>query len=467
MNMSQYSPESRERRGGAHGYSGDREGAVVPCRDNAMTPVGSDPDARATVQGMLSTGTTSFVYSLQRSAGNRAVVKAVGSGSGRNSDPHANNWVLLKTMPLLDLCRVYATAADWEFVTERDAFSRDWLEGIGGPLFLHEIDRRLAALVEGGAKTQLEQLAASVAVMQGDAIRRARLAIKVAARIPQVLRPGNRFLSALERQNLERLTGNDIDRAFAAFLAACSDHKDAIKAAAKVEAEILGAVIDVLAGFLAPAVSRSLSRFANQLPLSPSMSGAHLNALALLDTPDFTKAAFTGVMKATNTFLKVNSMALFGEGEADNFLVHLADWQQQQAHDLDAQLPKMSDEVLLVIAAAHLPAVSNLSAYRERLSTLLEKFQKEVQPIGTVASSEASAWFSTVGWVKGRNRLQLARLTLVASPSVNQYRFVRWVSPEMQDLALAKAGPKVETIKADEVSGLPVLWGVGPPTTLR
>jgi hypothetical protein len=409
--------------------------------------------------------TDSAAVVLQRAIGNNAVAQLAGR-SPRGKGTHTNPVSLLTSMSTPDLCDLYLSTVDIEFVTERDAFTRAWLSGAGGPVVLREIEQRLDALVESGGKAELTRLAGMLEMARdGEATRRNRLLTMVRSRIPKVLRPGDRFLSAQERSELRILTGNDIDKAFAAFLAACGDHKDALKAAAKAEAEVIALVIDVLTGFLAPAVGRALGGLAGRLPLSASPSLTYLRVLNLvenlLENTDATKAIFTGVMKTAGTTLKVKATALFGEGEADLFLTQLADWQQQQAHDLDAQLPHLSDEELVVIAAAHLPEVSNASAYRERIGNLLTAFRSEVEPIGSTASTEVSSTSSLVAWVRGRGTRRLALISHVAAAFVSDYHFIRWISPEMRDLALAKGGT-VDEIAADDVSGLPLLWDLGP-----
>jgi pyruvate kinase len=52
-------------------------------------------------------------------------------------------------------------------------------------------------------------------------------------------------LSPKEREELERFTGNRIDRAFVAFVSACKDNREAVKAAAKADAENAALFIDI------------------------------------------------------------------------------------------------------------------------------------------------------------------------------------------------------------------------------
>jgi hypothetical protein len=399
------------------------------------------------------------ILALQRTIGNNAVAQLVGRPR-RKADPHRNPVSMLRSMTASELCDLYLSTEDLEFVSQRDVFTRAWLQGAGGPVILREIERRLDRLVEAGGKDELNRLVRTLEAAQGEATRRTQVLTMVRTRIPKVLRPGDRFLSAHERSELVRVTGDDIGLAFAAFLAACGDHKDALKAAAKADAEVIALVIDVLTGFLAPAVGRSLGRVAGRLPLSTAPSLTYLRVLNVLENSDVTKAVFTGVMKAAGTTLKVKSMALIGEGEADLFLTRLADWRQQEAHNLDARLQHLSDEELVVIAAAHLPEVSDSSAYRKSIGELLAAFRSEVEPIGStiVMGESATTWL--VAWVRGRINRRLALLSYISAPGMDDYRFARWVSPEMQDLAKAKAGV-VEEIPADEVIGLPLLWDIG------
>jgi hypothetical protein len=74
-------------------------------------------------------------------------------------------------------------------------------------------------------------------------------------------------------------------------------------------------------------------------------------------------------------------------------------------------------------------------------------------------ANEASITRSSVAWVRGRTNRRLALVSHVGAAFVSDYYFMRWISPEIRDLAVAKAG-RVEEIAADDVIGLPLLWDV-------
>jgi hypothetical protein len=275
-------------------------------------------------------------------------------------------------------------------------------------------------------------------------------------------------LTEKEREELERFTGNRIDRAFGAFISACNHNREAVKAAAKAQAENAALFIDIATGFMIPGLSKGIANLANRLPAAAS-NASYRVAIAALDT-DTTKAIFTGATKAANQLLKSNSMTLFGETETDLFIVELESHFQRGADAIDKGLPNLSDAELGVVCAMYDPSVADVNAFRKEIHALVTRFQREVLKSAddpkfefsqghTRSKGQQHAWVDLGG---GRKRLALLvrdTLNVAAHPTKETWSFFTWISPDMEQMVLNKWGKGpwgtgLPTVKKEDVKGL-------------
>jgi hypothetical protein len=386
----------------------------------------------------------------QEQLGNAAVGRSL---TGRRPAPQrpgaaANSAAVLQDLQLEALFEVYALRAPFIVVVGRTSssmYTKEWVEGPGQPALLAAIEGKLDAEVAAGHRNRLLELRSYVSAMDAAMLKRLLLTALIDARIPTVRRPDDpfagRFLEKETRNDLELNARGRVDRAFTAFVSAIKDHKDALAAAARAQAELAAMVIDVFTGFLAPGVGRALGRLANALPLKTTSSYAYLKALDLLDNPDITRATFTGVTKAVSSTLKINAKALFGEGEVDQFLTWLEVEQQRIVQGLAERTPFLSDLELLVLNLVYEADVANVVVYRKVIGDIVTRFQREVEPIGQVTFHGGEWGGSTstdVYWVEKDGKKRLALLNYVSAGFYGAFWFVRWISPEMHALALQK-----------------------------
>jgi Domain of unknown function (DUF4157) len=242
-----------------------------------------------------------------------------------------------------------------------------------------------------------------------------------------------------DRKQLELAAVGFIPMAFTAFGAASSAHAAAIKNAAKAEAEMIAAVIDVATGFMAPVFANwAVSKMAAKA----ATAGAEIakKAAPLLSKPDLFKATFTGATKVANQVIKTQSNALFGETEIDTFARGLRNTFQAGAGEILNHVASMTDDELLVIWLAYSPENADESQYLKVLDGLFKRYQAQVQTIGERAD------FGTEGGGNGAEtglyEIQTARgkrLANVTAWDSGEFNLMAWVTPDMEAMARAKA----------------------------
>ncbi|MEA2675485.1 MAG: hypothetical protein QOI92_2677 [Chloroflexota bacterium] len=247
---------------------------------------------------------------------------------------------------------------------------------------------------------------------------------KAAQAAPQQL------LSEGERIELRRLTGDRLGRAFTAFAIAAEQNRAAIKAAEKDGGGFADILLEVLLGALLPGISRGLAHMAEELPAAASNVSYRIAMQAMKDEQT-TKALEIGV-KVGREYLKGVGTNLAGEDEMDAFLNHLQDHFNKSADRIDQSLPSLSDQALSVMYAAYNPEVAGQEQFRTAIQGLVQKYQKQVKPIGTTEYH----WMNRQSnfmlyWVIGSGGSK--RLALLENQS-----FKEWVSPELQSVAIQK-----------------------------
>jgi len=271
---------------------------------------------------------------------------------------------------------------------------------------------------------------------------------------PSKAGPAVAALTADQRNELIRLTGNRISRAFTAFALAAEQKRAAIKAAAADSPDFASLLLEIALGVLLPAVSRGIAGLAAELPATAS-STAYRVALAAMNEERTTKLLETGV-KFGREFLK-GETKLEGETEVDAFLNKLEDLFNKGADEVDKHLPDLSDDALGITCAAYDPSVASLNQFRSAVDKLVAKFESQVKPIGTTEYhwGNSSSTFSLY-WVVSPTGSK--RLALLENMSLKQ-----WISPELRAIAIEKFKElpvgryyhgQVPEIRADQVDDL-------------
>jgi hypothetical protein len=281
--------------------------------------------------------------------------------------------------------------------------------------------------------------------------------------------PANQYLTDTERLNLTSDTRSRVDNAFNAFGWACNAHREAIKNEAKARAELLSAVIEIAAGFGAPAFATiATTRLAAKAASRAAAAGATpvktANVVSLISQTDKFKATFSGVTKAATTTIKNNAMPLFGETDIDKFSSGLRDAFHAGAQDLNTSLGSITDDdALFAIWSAYDVEFTKEAVYKDALTSLFNRYRSQVGPIGT-QQAVSRVLYSRVDTrayrmdAYGKVRLALLQDQLHGRAEYrSQARtFVAWISDDLADVAVKVTEErfgKVETIDPGTITG--------------
>jgi hypothetical protein len=269
-------------------------------------------------------------------------------------------------------------------------------------------------------------------------------------------------LNETERGELRRFTGDNLNRAYTAFVGAIADNRAAAKDAAKESPDFLGLLIEIGLGFMLPALAKGIAELAKEIPEGASTAEYRI-ALAALDEERTKKALEIGV-KVGKESLKGVIEPLKGEDEIDQFLIGLDPHFHKAIEKIDGGLPGLSDEELGVVCAAYSEDVANRDVFRASVHELLEKYKKEVQPIGKVEyhwMNEQEGWtLARVVFPDGASKLAVLSYTS-GDPS-----FSALVEPELEQEALEKfkhtpdgryRNGEPESVPANHIDDVPLL----------
>jgi hypothetical protein len=281
-------------------------------------------------------------------------------------------------------------------------------------------------------------------------------------------------LSDSERAELRRFTGDRITRAFTAFTDACQDNRAAVKEAAKETSDFLGVILEIGIGILVPGLARGIAHLAEELPANASNLSYRL-ALAAMNE-ERTKMIFESGIKIGKEAIKGPAEHLAGEDEIDEFLTQLKSHFDEGADKIDGNLPNLTDEELGVTCAAYSPSVSGPNQFRAAVHDLVERFQRQVQPIGKVEYG----WMNREwGWdlkrvVFANGGKKLAVVEWGDRHGDEGLKFREFVEPSLRELALEKwkATPAArgygepEEIPASHIDGVPMVYQPDPEQIL-
>jgi hypothetical protein len=311
---------------------------------------------------------------------------------------------------------------------------------------------------------QASQQAQQASQQAGQASQQARQASLEAQQASQqsdaAMAQANAAMDEAKLASLRVVAVGHINLAYTAYVSACRDIRDSIKAAAKQNAELMALVLDVAMGFATPGLSRWVVGFANRIPVDSSTI-AYRAAMAALDG-DRVKAVLTGATRTAGYLLKSHSMELAGETDADKFIGDLETDTQEAFQTLIDSLPGLDAVHVGTLIAAFDFSVANRNVYRRDIKRLTDMFEREVAPIGTTPLTLSEAGPATLSpeavWVKdgAAKRLALVRYRpgFLGTTWGSSYDLDSWVHPEMEKLVLKKqldTYGSVDTIAKDDV----------------
>lgn len=272
-------------------------------------------------------------------------------------------------------------------------------------------------------------------------------------------------LNSFAGAELRRLAGNAITRAAEQFHRGCDAVRADIEKSAKQTTELIAMVAEIVMGFAAPplagvilansVIRKSLvSAYAAQAAATTAAakSASTLDILDLIRdrgatiapsfldkvSSDTVKATLTGATKAGALAIKTAGPGLL-TGNSKTVLSELNQLATLGAQDMDRSLAGKSESELVAIVAAFDSNLLNESTY----AVAIRRYMAEVIPIGQATQNEHGHGTKRLVRMNAYGGFRLAVVEsgmegTIAGTKFNQ--FVTWVSPAMQESALARAG---------------------------
>lgn len=280
-----------------------------------------------------------------------------------------------------------------------------------------------------------------------------------------------RQLNVEASSELRRLAGNAIWSAKGQFEWGCEDVKEDLAKRAKQQAEMIAVVVDIMAGFAAPALAGALvAESALRKTLAETTKKAKIGDLsAMVDSinaleklkergaslnPQFwdrisgdnLKATFTGAAKVPVQGIKTLGPSVL-TGDKKKIVAQLGQLAHQGAQDLDRSLPTLSEWELMALIVGLDAGKTNRATYADAI----RRYLSEVIPIG-------EGWTAQTGGGKtelvkmnayGGFRLAVVESGVAGAIFGTPYHdFKSWISPGMQAGALSRAGMTMSQVPA-------------------
>lgn len=339
------------------------------------------------------------------------------------------------------------------------SFTRGWVRGKGRVAVEQEIARRLTGLSQHELIGYLNYADANLRPPEYDTAILQSLFGQIGSQLP---------LTHDQRVELRQLVGVRLSMAYTDFTNAAAANAASLKAAVNAEAALLALLVDVFMGLAAPGLAAGIAAAANRIPVMASNLTYRI-ALASLDMPQIglVLAAATKVGKEA---IKLQAQPLFGESDVDAFIRGLKHSFRVGVDAVAADLPNRSDDELGVLAATYEPEQSDEAHYIPLIKDLIDRFRKQVQPIGPATETNLTdpidrTLTEQVGliWLSRGPDVILAQVALTRSsldPGSRMY-FRTFVEQDLADIAIRKAlssQPRgIQHIGAESIIGVPSL----------
>jgi hypothetical protein len=326
-------------------------------------------------------------------------------------------------------------------------YTRAWIRGAGQEAIRKEIIRRLEGVGEH-ERIRLLNYLDSMHPSLYDSARKLWLRDQVGARL---------LLTYEQRNRLRTVVGERMNAAFTEFCFAAQRNKTAIRDIANAEAAAAAFYIDIFLGFATPFLARSITQLFAKIPAEVG-SDAYKKAMeAFAENRQLVTTTLLQVTKATKQLITTNAMPLFGEKDADVFINGLTSSFRTGIDTLITErIPTLTDQELGVLFGIYAPEVSNQDIYAQEISDLVAQFRDQVEPIGQSSVEEGVRLYN----IRGRSGLALIMrdFSHIVGGAGGPLIFLRWITPDMEDIALAKHRKlfgDVETLDPSEVGRLP------------
>jgi len=239
--------------------------------------------------------------------------------------------------------------------------------------------------------------------------------------------------------------------ATAFFVIAVDRNRQALRDAAKKEAEVLAMLVEVGMGFLIPGLGRALGSGASKLQAylgapddgESSTRAALVALLTRFKDNDGAKAVFTGATKGAALKVKQSAKQLYGDSDADHFLKALSQAYVEENQALRESLNEKTDEAdLLALWAAYDGAFVGPGSYEAAVHQLLRRFQVQVGSIRTEEYAMGMTWNFRAVWIEVGGKRKMANVRIAEQPEAmargtkrTSVKFQNWIDDDLAQLA--------------------------------
>ncbi len=267
----------------------------------------------------------------------------------------------------------------------------------------------------------------------------------------------------LERTQLIGEVGRKMNRAYSRYISACEAKKTELKEAAKQDALFANVVINIFLSF-APSFLSVLGKNITNKLLSKSSEALIRTGMYLKKNADGVKAVVESGVGAASEVVWDNMDDNFRDSDSESFVDALKAGFAVYIEGADASLRGKTIEQLVILNERWEVEFTSEAHYKQEIDEKVKKFQSEVAPIGRGWSTKErlpeggtreKSTLLHVYQIQGPNtkRYALVERTTREQGSVplfpeayekerletDEYKFIKWISPEMQEIAIRKA----------------------------
>ena len=297
----------------------------------------------------------------------------------------------------------------------------------------------------------------------------------------------------LEKTLLIGEVGRKMNRAYSRYMSACDAKKDELKEAAKQDALFANIVINIFLSLAPSFLSVVGKKITNKLLSKPfTQETMHRIGTFLDKNADGVRTVVESGMGAASEVVWDNMDSNFQHTDSEGFVKALEDAFAVYIEDADKDLRLKTIEELIILNERWALEFTTEGYYKLEIDKKVKKFESEIAPMGRgwamkerlpEGGSREKSTLLHVYQIQGPNskRYALVERTTREQALVplfpeayekerletDDYKFIRWISPEMQEIAIRKAKARnkeefgrdvVHVLDYKQVDSLPLLY---------
>jgi hypothetical protein len=196
---------------------------------------------------------------------------------------------------------------------------------------------------------------------------------------------GKPALTAKERANLERITGNELQASYTTLVGAVA-HVEVknLRKSIKKSPDVLSVIFQIAIGVALAELGGSIAELADAIPPDASNT-VYRVALAAADEHKATEVVKAAYEVGKATFEDANARKeITAQDMDDKFLGKITDTYNAGINLVDASLSSLSDEDLGLLYISFSPKRLTRDYYVSQVETLLQEYKEEVEEVGDV-----------------------------------------------------------------------------------